>query len=116
MIKDLVKDTETEGSKIQQENIRNSQIYNKGFDLFQKDTGKRTRSPTKFQPRMLIEMVSQIKINRVINNERLGTMIKKYDDERNMMKNNIEQNNKMTETFVEKDNMIKKIDIELNRL
>jgi len=40
-------------------------------------------------------------------------LIKKYDDERNDMKNNIEQNNKMQELFIEKDNIIKKKDSEL---
>mmetsp|Transcript_2193 Transcript_2193/g.4300 ORF Transcript_2193/g.4300 Transcript_2193/m.4300 type:complete len:153 (-) Transcript_2193:1254-1712(-) len=74
------------------------------------------QSHSKFQPRMLIELFNLVKINRVVNIERLGTMIKKYDDERNMMKNNIEQNNRMQEMFVEKDNMIKKKDEELERI
>lgn len=113
LVKDLTKEPETENTKVQQ-NTRNTSNLQKGFDLFK--STKRDNSPSHVRPRMLNEMFSLIKINRVCSIERLGGMISKFDDERTMMKNNIEQNKRMQELFNEKENLIRKKDEELTRI
>lgn len=113
LVKDLTKEPEAENTKVQQ-NTRNTSNLQKGFDLFK--STKRDNSPSHVRPRMLNEMFSLVKINRVCSIERLGGMIAKFDDERTMMKNNIEQNKRMQELFNEKENLIRKKDEELTRI
>jgi len=111
LVKDLSKEPEVENKL---PNSRNTTHLQKGFDLFK--STKRDNSPSHIRPRMLNEMFSLIKINRVCSIERLGGMITKFDDERTMMKNNIEQNKRMQELFNEKENLIRKKDEELHRI
>lgn len=112
LVKDLSKESDTESLKVKQP--INTSGLQKGFDLFK--STKRDTSPSHVRPRMLNEMFSLIKINRVCSIERLGGMISKFDDERTMMKNNIEQNKRMQELFNEKENLIRKKDEELQRI
>jgi len=112
LVKDLTKEPEAELQKVKQP--INTSGLQKGFDLFK--STKRDISPSHVRPRMLNEMFSLIKINRVCSIERLGAMISKFDDERTMMKNNIEQNKRMQELFNVKENLIRKKDEELQRI